>query len=221
MLVFVIASRRSGRSVSHSSSLEVINSCLSKVKLFRSLEWEGKLESYIKIFDDHKQALHEDLALHASIGIQQVHTTVLAVSATAQSVDYKTSMLLLLEALRSPVERELMREIDANGGPDKVLKDENLMKKLIEKSGEKSDAQGSSKTMSKDGLANVLKEISRDISKSFADMIKENEEQFIRKFESQKEDFATEMKAMTRREGDRVIGAILSGPHDRIVDPVR
>lgn len=93
------------------------------------------------------------------------------------------------------------------------------MKKLIEKSAEK-ESQKDAKALSKDAQTALIKEISRDLSRSFADMIKENEDLFSRKFKAQETALREEMEVITRREGDRVIGAILSGPHDRIQDPV-
>lgn len=136
-----------------------------------------------------------------------------------ESTGNKTSTLLLLQALRSPVERELIREIELSGGADKVLKDENLMKKLIEKSGDR-ETQGDTKVLSKDAQAALIKDIARDVNKSFSDMIQENEELFDRKFKAQQDALAEEMSTIARREGDRVIGAITSGPHDRIIDKV-
>ncbi|EKM49057.1 uncharacterized protein PHACADRAFT_188983, partial [Phanerochaete carnosa HHB-10118-sp] len=187
------------------------------VKLFRSLEWEGKLEGFIKIFEDHRRALRDDLAIFSSVGIHQVNETLATVSLHVERTDNKASTLLLLQALRSPVDRELIREIELNGGADKVLKDENLMRKLIERSGDK-DAQGDGKTSSKDVQASTLKEIIRDVNKSFADMAQENEELFSRKFKAQQEVLKEEMSTIARRESDRVIGAFTSGPHNRIID---
>lgn len=188
------------------------------VKLFRSLEWEGKLGGFIRAFDDHKKALQDDLSIHASLGIEKANDTLLSVTGYVQSADSNTGLLLLLQALRSPVERELMSEIKMHGGPEQVLKNEALMKELIKKSGEK---ETHSKLLSKDGQAALMKEIARDIGKSFADMIKENEGLFSRKFKAQENALKEEMENITRREGDRIIGAITSGPHDRINDPVR
>ena len=140
----------------------------------------------------------------------------LSISEHARSSDRGTSLLLLLQTLRSPIEREIMNEIKQNGGPENVLQNEALMKKLIEKSETAKDT----KVLPKDAQATLLKEITRDASRSFADMIKENEDLFSRKFKAQETALKEEMEMITRREGDRVIGAILSGPHDRIQDPV-
>ena len=50
--------------------------------------------------------------------------------------------------------------------------------------------------------------------------IKKNLELFERKFKMQQRELAEEMQRMVHHEGDRVIEAITSGPHDRIIDPV-
>ena len=142
--------------------------------------------------------------------------TLFSLSEHTRSSASNISLLLLLQTLRSPIERDLMNEIKQNGGPEHVLQNEALMKELIEKSETLKDTR----VLPKDAQATLLKEISRDMGRSFADMIKENEDLFSRKFKAQETALKEEMEMITRREGNRVIGAILAGPHDRIQDPV-
>lgn len=190
------------------------------VKLFRSLEWEGKLEGFITMFEEHKKAINFDLSMHASIRIEQVHTTLTVVADVAQTTSDTTSMALLLQLLRSPEERELKRFIDSKGGPDQFLKRDDLMQELIKKSGE-SEARTESKGPSRKGQPiDLVQEIKRDVRKTVADLISENYDQFMGKFDAQQEQLRQQMDASVRREGDRIITAITGGPHERIIDPV-
>ena len=190
------------------------------VKLFRSLEWEGQLNGFVATFDKHKDEIHFRLSMHASLGIEQANMTLVAVQANVQQTDKTVSMALLLQLLRSPKDRQLMKKIDHYGGPDRILKDEALMKELIAESGEK-DIQSESKVLtSKDKDGDIIKEIVREANRTIEEMVKENDELFTRKFKAQERVLADEMRAVSKREGDRIIGAILSGPHDRILDPV-
>ena len=47
-----------------------------------------------------------------------------------------------------------------------------------------------------------------------------NLESFERKFMMQQRDLAAEMRRIIHHQGDRIIGAVTAGPHDRIIDPV-
>lgn len=79
---------------------------------------------------------------------------------------------------------------------------------------------GDAKALSKDKQAELVKEVVREAGRSFEDMVKENEDMFTRKFKAQEIALKEEMEAVTKREGDRIIGAITGGPHERILDPV-
>ncbi|GJE85149.1 hypothetical protein PsYK624_012270 [Phanerochaete sordida] len=178
------------------------------VKLIRSLEWEAKLESYIKVFDGYKQALQDDLVIYTSHGVHQANETLAKISSHFGSAAESVDTLLLLQALRSPADRDLLSEINQLGGAGKVLNDKDLMQKLLEKNADK-EVQGD---------AQVLNEVIYEFSKSFADMVQENEELFNRKFDAWQQALQEEMKTIVVRESDRVIGAFTAGPHDRIVD---
>lgn len=173
------------------------------------------------MFDAHKKNLESDLALHTSIGIVQANVTLAAVSARVQSIDASVSMALLLQQLRSPEERSLMKKIEQRGGPERVLNDETLLRQLITEAGEKdAPLPGTVPTAQKDVPPELVKEIVRETSRSFDEMVKENEELFSRKFRAQEIALREDIDAATRREGDRIIGVFTSGPHDRILDHV-
>lgn len=185
------------------------------------MEWEQKLTGFIDQFDEHKKALHFDLSMHASIGIEHTNMTLLTVSGRVENIDSNVSALLLLQSLRSPRDRQLLTKIELKGGAKEALKDETFIKELIEQChGKDKEAQGDVETQSKDKPAEIVKLVVREMGRTIEDMVKENEELFTRKFKAQSLVLKEEMEKITRREGDRVIEAITSGPHERILDPV-
>ncbi|KIP05842.1 hypothetical protein PHLGIDRAFT_483430 [Phlebiopsis gigantea 11061_1 CR5-6] len=220
-----IAQRLSGRMRTVANDIEscaAVCDTFSKkrtvVKLFKSLEWEQKLTGFIDQFDEHKKALHFDLSMHASIGIEHANMTLLTVSGHVENTDSNVTALLLLQLLRSPKDRQLLTKIELKGGAKEALKEESFMKELIGQSEDK-EIQGDADTQSKDKPGEIMKSVMRDVGRTIEDMVKENEELFTRKFKAQGLALKEEMEKITRREGDRVIEAITSGPYDRILDP--
>ena len=62
--------------------------------------------------------------------------------------------------------------------------------------------------------------LQEELADSPVDSIAKNSEAFNRKFTIMEQNIAAEMRRIIGREGDRVIGAVLAGPHERILDPV-
>ncbi|GJE85201.1 hypothetical protein PsYK624_012790 [Phanerochaete sordida] len=178
------------------------------VKVFKSIAWEGKLEGFATAFDGHKDALHKDLSMHTALGVERANQTLSAVDVAVKTSGTKLDMILLFQQLRSPDERELWKFIESKGGPDKFLADDTLMNELLART-EKGTA---------DQLTSV-NEVKYDIRKDLAEIIKENLEVSENKFQALQITIRGQMEQTVRREGDRIIGTLLSGPQDRIIDP--
>lgn len=86
------------------------------------------------------------------------------------------------------------------------------MRELFEKSGEKGPRSGS-KTLTKEDLTSLTRDVTRELNKTFADMVKENSQRFSRKFDAK-----FDALSMMLREEFR---ELKSGPHDQIRDSVR
>lgn len=184
------------------------------VKVFKSIAWEGKLEEFATAFNEHKHALHRDLSTHASLAIDAANRTLASISTITNAGNSATNMALVFQLLRSPEERELRKFIESSGGPEKFLQNDNLMTELIARS-EKDDL---SVNVSPPKSASDLR---MDLQKNLSELLTENQEIFTNKFNALQDDIRTQMESSVARVGDRIIGTILSGPHDRLVDPVR
>lgn len=196
------------------------------MKLFRSFEWESKLTGFMDKFDDHRNNLQADLAMHASIAIQQINMTVDAVSTRVQRIDTTVSMSILLQQLRSPRERKLIKKIELNGGPERVLNDKALLRELIVEAEETdTELSGAGGAQQRDRSAELAEEVIREVGRTFEEMVKENDELFSRKFRAQAVTLREEMTEVSRKQSTILIqainGAINSGPYERVLDPVR
>ena len=147
--------------------------------------------------------------MHTALGVERANQKLAVVDVAVRASGTKLDMLLLFQQLRSPAERELWKFIESKGGPDKFLQDDALMNELIART--EKDAPGK---------LTSLNEVKYDVRKDIADIIKENLEVSENKFQALKVNIRTQMEQTVRREGDRIIGTLLAGPQDRIIDPV-
>ncbi|EKM48544.1 uncharacterized protein PHACADRAFT_132334, partial [Phanerochaete carnosa HHB-10118-sp] len=178
------------------------------VRLFKSIAWEDKLEAFATTFDGHKDALQKDLSMHSALGIERANERLSIVDAVVKASGTKLDMVLLFRQLRSPAERELWKFVESKGGPEKFLQDDALMNELISRTEKDTTEQVTS-----------VNEVKYDIRKDLADIIKENFEVSENKFQALQVNIRAQMGQTVRREGDRIIGTLLSGPADRIIDP--
>jgi hypothetical protein len=127
-------------------------------------------------------------------------------------------MLLLFQKFITPEQRDVALYIKSNG-IDPNFKDEKTVKDLLAYEAKVSTDQDSDVRRAKHeevGASELRKEISEDPDQA----IKTNAELFDRKFDIQRRQIEADVARAVRREGDRVIAAVTSGPHDRIVDSV-
>ncbi|RDX50314.1 hypothetical protein OH76DRAFT_469327 [Lentinus brumalis] len=200
------------------------------VNFLTSMKWQGKFTEVAQQFADHKAGIQSDLQIHTSIGITTANVTLTAMSTSFTAFNENVSKLMeiVFERMRSPEERDLSAFVSKEqGGLDAVLKNDKLLEELLSKqktdggagmdNGEKG-AKNARRAMPGQALDAVLtvtdlrKEVSKDVEKVLADNTF-----FDQKFEAMKMQ-VDEVKVKIKHESDRVIGTILAGPHERIVD---
>ena len=69
--------------------------------------------------------------------------------------------------------------------------------------------------------AGELSRLQKELAEDPVVEVKRNLETFERKFEMLQRESLKEMRDFVKHEGDRVINSVLTGPHERIIDPVR
>ncbi|EEB99695.1 hypothetical protein MPER_00578, partial [Moniliophthora perniciosa FA553] len=178
------------------------------VKLFTSSKWQGKFAEVAQQFTDHKSGIQYDLQIHASDGIATANVTLTAMNTSISQL--KDSVIELMktvfERLRTPEERELSAIIDSQpGGADAVLKNNPLLEKILAK-------QKTPKGDKPQTVAGLQKEVMKGVDQVLAE-----EKFFEQKFNAMRNQ-VDEVKVTVRHESDRVINAVLAGPHERIID---
>ena len=193
------------------------------VKVIKGSVWEGTLKGFLDLFAGRRKAFTFALSIHVGVGVDDANRRL-------KEIDAKIDVVLefFVKAV-APEQLELAALVQKRGGAAAVMADNAALRELLKfrpvaattaidqaKHGGGGGAERSSHAADGDELAVVKQELfdSPELA------IKKNLELFERKFKMQQRELAEEMRRMVHHEGDRVIEAITSGPHDRIIDPV-
>lgn len=189
--------------------------------MLKSNSWEDKFTEFASTFVNLASDFDSILSLYTGVGIQTIHRI-------TERLDGKLDILmrLIFETLVTPEEQELTQFIDVKGGADEFVDDDELLQELIRKREaqvSRSDGPGggsvgpsvSRKTTKSTNFSDIKTQLKSSLDKSLA----ESKAFFSQKFEEQKNQLS-EVKVVVRRESDRIIHEILSGPKDRILDKV-
>ena len=196
---------------------------LLAVKFFTSLKWQGKFTDVAQQFADHKTAMQFDLQIHASVGITTANITLSTVSTDMSKLTQNVGKLMevVFERMRSPEEREVASLVASQpGGVDAALKNDVLLERVLAAQKAK-DGKGAARRHGAGAeedktrtIADLRQEVTKDVEQVLAD-----NKYFEQKFEVVRMQ-VDEVKVSIRRETDRVIDTLLSGPHERIIDRV-
>ena len=130
--------------------------------------------------------------------------------------------LAMFAMLNSKEEKELIRAVDDRHGREAVIGSDELLKQVV-LIGQKMDEAWNVSATSSDGgktlgpiyMSALLEDLKTDVEKA----VEKNIMQFNRNLNAQMRVLEAEVKEVVHREGDRVISAVISGPHDGILDP--
>jgi hypothetical protein len=207
------------------------------VKFFTSIKWQRKFTDLGNRFVTHKSNLESDLQLHISITVTNVSATLTSVN---EKVTAMTAMMeMVFEKYQSPEEKQLAAFARRNGGVDKVLDSDELMKQVIanqtaatkddDKTGRKgalsqtAGTKDDDRTSHKGALLMTLTEFEKELGKDVDSVLAENTKAFEQKFGAM-ELSLREVNVTVQRQSDRVIKEVLagmhSGPHERVLDKV-
>lgn len=192
------------------------------MRVLTSPIWEERLFGYIAIFEEHRDSIRFSLSIHTALGVDTANHKISMTHQAVQSTDEKVDMILLFRTLDSPHEKELMNIIQAHGGPKKCIEDDAILRKLMALH----RAKGAAKSVSSKWAASDAKErfhmeaMKRAFKEDVEVALQRNSELYEKKMQVQMGQLFDDLKGAVAREGDRVITA-LSGPCDRILDPVR
>jgi HD superfamily phosphodiesterase len=131
----------------------------------------------------------------------------------------------MFEQLVSPEQKQLSATVAAKGGVKALRNNDKMLLELERKASEApsaSSAEGHRAPRSQPGDANQnADDLRTDIFEDPDAAVEKNQTVYFRKFEAQKRQIIDELTLVVKRESDRVIQEIKSGPHERILDRVR
>lgn len=156
--------------------------------------------------------------MHIARGVDDANDSLKRIEKSNEDLTAKMdAMLQLYQHLATAEHKKLAAIIEQKGGAEACQHDENLLLELSKlESNNDVASTAPQKNRSSSAVGDILDELHADPDEA----IKNNMEVFTRKFEIQKRQIIQETERIVRREGDRIINAITSGPHDKIIDPV-
>ena len=131
----------------------------------------------------------------------------------------------MFEQLVSPEQKRIEATVAANGGEDAVKNNDGLLLELERTASNALSAhtaEGNRAPQAKPVDTNLnADDLKADIFEDPGTAVEKNNAVYSRRFEAQKRQIIDELDLVVRREGDRVIQELKSGPHERIRDGVR
>ena len=189
------------------------------VKVIKGSVWEGTLKGFIDLFASRRKAFTFALSIHVGVGVDDANRKL-------KEIDAKIDVVIdfFVKAV-SPEQLELAALVQKRGGPSAVMADNAALRELMKFQPATTVDQAKHGGSGREGAGHPdgdeLAVVKQELFDSPELAIKKNLELFERKFKMQQRELAEEMRRMVHHEGDRVIEAVTSGPHDRIIDPVR
>jgi hypothetical protein len=197
------------------------------VKVLKGPVWEGRLANFVNLFDDRKKEIQYELSIQTTLGVNSANDSLANVQKDILSMNAKLDTLLFAR-LRSPREKDLLAVINAKGGIETCLNDEGVLKELAlfdrdeDTPGNLPLATGARLSASESAAVDkAWAKLKPQLKQAVDTSLTNNMVVFERKLDVRKKQLLAEMETIVHREGDRILSAISSGPHDRIIDLVR
>ncbi|GJJ12736.1 hypothetical protein Clacol_006981 [Clathrus columnatus] len=194
------------------------------VKVLNSTSWESRLIQYVDLFTKRKTEFQFALTIHTASGVDTANQKIDGLRTVNDDINQKMDMILVLfQRFVTPEQRKIAALVDKKGGPVACQQNMKVLRELAElepKSiGPAHGGQfGSQTTRPNTVPKSDFDDLLEDLTTSIDDSLKENFTTFQRKFEIQQRQLKEELTLVVQRESDRVIGALTSGPHDKILD---
>ncbi|KAJ3559705.1 hypothetical protein NP233_g11198 [Leucocoprinus birnbaumii] len=193
---------------------------LKKSFLSRTLKsqvYERRLVEWASTFAEHRTQLEKALAIHTAIGVDKANQKLDIQQTTLKNIEAEmTRMADIFKKLDTPREKEINKFLEEHGGAKACIEQDDLLTKLIAKSGESLTGvlQRSTTKGTDDSIVAARKKLLKEIAEDVDDVFKKNFEIFEAKMTIQYE----HIEHMMDRQGKQIMSALLSGAHERILD---
>lgn len=113
---------------------ELLTSCLthSLVKILKGPIYEGRLADCATVFKDRQKDIRMTLMIHAAVNLDSAMDTLTDINQNVRSTDEKIAMILLFRRFDSSKEKELIKFVQAKGGAQKCLENDNILLELTQ-----------------------------------------------------------------------------------------
>ncbi|KIM45643.1 hypothetical protein M413DRAFT_344967 [Hebeloma cylindrosporum] len=185
-------------------------------KTIKSSTYESRLSDYIDRFDDHRRKLELAFAMHTSLGVDAANNKLDAQSQRLRDIEEKLDTIALFRKLDTPREREVQKFIDEHGGVKACLNSDELLEELVAKSGDSTPRiSGRDTSRKSNDLPTIRKRLFKELVEDVDEVFRRNIVFFERKLEMQNKQLTEAIQS----ESEHIIHTLLSGAHDRIIDP--
>ncbi|KAI5885421.1 uncharacterized protein SCHCODRAFT_02644700 [Schizophyllum commune H4-8] len=174
-------------------------------KVFKSPIYEQRFVEFGERFARHHQSINVAIEVHTTITVTEVKGM----------LAFNTEVLMkVFRRLDTPREREIRREIEKNGGPEKCADNDVVLEQLVRIGGA---TMGADKPHSRDRseMLYLKKELQEDLDETLGKGL----DRFLEKLRSLKDEVTgalEEVQKSIQRQGDRVVYDLSKGPHERV-----
>ena len=195
----------------------ICSTCCCIAKTVKSSTYEGRLSGFVDTFIEHRKKLELSFSLHTSIGVDAANEKLDEQDIRLRSIEEKLDMIALFRKLDTPREKDVQKFIDEHGGVKACLSSDELLEELITKSGEScSRISGRDASRRSNDLPSIRKRLIKEMMEDIDEIFSRNMVLFGRKLDMQ----SKQLTETIQSESDHIIQTLLSGAHDRIIDPV-
>ncbi|TFK86599.1 hypothetical protein K466DRAFT_587082 [Polyporus arcularius HHB13444] len=186
------------------------------VKVIKGSVWDSTLKGFIDAFASRRKAFTFALSIHIGVGVDDANRRL-------KVIDAKIDIVLEFFAKAvTPEQQELAVLVHKKGGPTAVMGDDSTLEEMLKfkpSSATSATKRDGAEVKYHDAGGDELTIVKEELFDSPELAIRKNLDIFERKFKMQQRELTEEVKRVIHHEGDRVIEAVTSGPHERIVDP--
>ena len=199
---------------------------MNAVKVLKGPIWESKLVEFVGRFTTRRSEFSFALTIHTSLAIDSANVKLSNIGESQQQLAIKMDFLLhLFESLKTPEERDIAKQVKAKGGVDACLKSDKSLRELSKLDSTGPDISNASQGASswqpqKIAKPFALKDLKDDLQTDPTFAMDKNMVIFTRKYETQMHQIVDEVEQIVKRESDRIIDEIKSGPYSKLRDPV-
>jgi len=182
-------------------------------KYLKSSTYEDRFAGYVNRFLNYQTELERLLTARIAVGVDSANVKLDRLEANIQTIVKR------LQDLDTAEEKKLRKLIVDRGGPESCLKDEAALRQLISESGETFPeaivhGRGKVELLTKEELEVIQAELLKELAEDIDEAMKKNQAQLRKLLELQKKGIDETIS----KQGDRIINAVTSGPHERIKD---